>query len=88
MKTSCKTCAFWEAFSGACGNGASRYRGEFQMGDAGCSKWKPNVHRGCGGIMEARVHGNVVEHYCYGCLFTVMIDGKPIKETRKFFKGD
>lgn len=32
--------------------------------------------------MEGRVHGKVVTHYCYGCMFTVLIDGKPIEETR------
>jgi hypothetical protein len=42
------------------------------------------MHQKCGGILEARTHGDVVEHYCYGCMFTVLIDGEPIKETREW----
>ena len=86
MRTSCKTCKFWEAPTGLCWNGAGRYAKVIMIGDSGCSRWNPNVHRGCGGVMEARMHGNTLEHYCYGCLFTVMIDGKPIPETRDFLK--
>ena len=87
IRPSCKTCAWWEAFSGVCCNGSSIYRGDFRDRDFGCINYAPNIHAGCGGLMEAREHANVIEHYCYGCLFTVLIDGKPIEETREFLKG-
>ena len=84
----CKTCNWWEPFAGACCNGDSENRADFMCGDDSCDQWERNIHFGCGGTMEAREYNGVVEHYCYGCLFTVLIDGKPIEETRNFFEGD
>jgi len=80
----CKTCYWWSWFSGACCNGDSDHKADFRTADSTCDCYKPNIHKGCGGLMEAREHSGVIEHYCYGCMFTVLIDGKPNEETRKW----
>ena len=80
----CKTCFYWHPQSGVCLNRAAPYGGDIMEWDRGCIKYWRNMHQKCGGILEARTHGDVVEHYCYGCMFTVLIDGEPIKETREW----
>ncbi len=82
----CKTCAWWEPYSGACCNGKSKNRGDFKSRDDTCICWEKNRHKGCGGMLEAREYNGRIEHYCYGCLYTVLIDGKPIEETRDWLK--
>lgn len=84
MKEECKTCRWWEPFSGACCNGNSKNRASFMNRDDSCEVYERNVHSRCGGTMEAREYNGVIEHYCYGCLFTVLINGEPIKETREW----
>ena len=84
----CRTCKWWEPFGGTCCNGNSEYRADFRSGDDQCKHWEAHVHDGCGGLMIAREHGGVIEHYCFGCMFTVLIDGKPIPETREWLKGE
>ena len=84
MKQSCKICRWWEPFSGACCNGNSENRADFMNGDDTCDQWERHVHEGCGGTLEGRVYGKTVEHYCYSCLFTILIDGKPNEETREW----
>jgi hypothetical protein len=79
----CKTCKWWLPFNGVCTNGDSEHRADYTDRDDDCDHWEANRHKGCGGLMEAREHGGVIEHYCFGCMFTVMIDGKPILETRE-----
>ena len=81
----CKTCAWWEPFNGVCFNGNSEHRADFTCRDDSCLSWSMHRHRpGCGGMLEAREYNGRIEHYCYGCLYTVLIDGKPIPETRDF----
>ena len=87
VRPSCKTCDFWNASSGTCCNKKSVYIGDIHSADFGCVYYGPHIHEGCGGLLEARKHANVMEHYCYGCMFTVLIDGKPIEETREWLKG-
>ena len=80
---SCKTCTWWEPFNEVCTNGDSPKRGDFVSSDSLCGFHEMNRHFCCGGVLEGRVNGTTVEHNCYGCMFTVLIDGKPIKEKRE-----
>ena len=89
----CKTCKWWGAdiftcgiFGGTCCNLESLYALEFSGPDDKCEWYEENRHSGCGGLLEARVHNGVIEHYCYGCLATVLIDNEPIPETREWLK--
>ena len=82
----CKTCKWWEPFSGVCCNGDSEHRADFTDRNDSCECWERHLHERCGGTLEAREYNGVIEHYCYGCLFTVLINGKPIGETRDWLK--
>ena len=83
MRRTCKTCKHWEPFSGACGNGNSRFRGDFKTGDECCTKHEWNVHQGCGGVLEARIYNNKVDHYCYRCLLYVLGAFSPCERTEQ-----
>ena len=86
LKPACKFCRWWEPFSGACCNGDSENRADFMVGDDSCIQWERNVHEGCGGTLEGKVHGKTVEHYCHGCNFTVLIDGKPVSGATEYWQ--
>lgn len=83
IQSSCKTCKWWEPFSGACTNGDSRHRGDFRTGDFCCTKYERNIHEGCGGVLEGRVHNGKAVHYCYSCLYDVTGPWIPCERTKQ-----
>lgn len=90
----CKTCKWWEPFSGACTNGDSKFRADFMDRDEACECWVRNRHERCGGTLEAREYHGRIYYYCYSCHFDFPYNPEnaepeqPKKKEKKYVEHD